>query len=349
MPSPIATSHYVSSANSPVGHVSGATARARRRPRGASAARARRSSSRSGGAGRRADRSHRDALAIGRNDRRLRERDEIANSIGVPVLASFPVAHPADAAGWTKLLEDYKPAAVHALQLRQALQQLGTASVNGPAAVNATGRRSPSCLFPPIPEPSPSVPSWRSSPRLRGSHHPGHRPAARRERHGHAAHRMRRAAAASSKRPSLICGSPSPIATSDMQPDAALTVVVAVVDGESPQMPDTMRTTATVLGVSAGAATAEQLARVAVSAALDGREIAGILVADPEPADRTTGRIQQLPPSASAAARAAERHDNGDKAVNDPDLRASGPACLCPAAVPRRPVAALAGPAAIWR
>ena len=73
-------------------------------------------------------------LVIGRNDRRLRERDEIANSIGVPVLASFPVAHPADAAGWTKLLEDYKPAAVHALRLRQALQQLGTASVNGAAA-----------------------------------------------------------------------------------------------------------------------------------------------------------------------------------------------------------------------
>ena len=38
-------------------------------------------------------------LAIGRNDRRLRERDDIANSIGVPVLASFPVDHPADAAG----------------------------------------------------------------------------------------------------------------------------------------------------------------------------------------------------------------------------------------------------------
>ena len=70
------------------------------------------------------------ALAVGRNDRRLRERDEIADSIGVPVLASFPVAHPADAAGWTKLLEDYKPGALHALQLRKALQQLGMAAVN---------------------------------------------------------------------------------------------------------------------------------------------------------------------------------------------------------------------------
>ena len=54
-----------------------------------------------------------------------------------------------------------------------------------------------------------------------------------------------------------------------------------------------MRTTATVLGVSAGAATAEQLARVAVSAADDGRDIAGIIVADPDPADHTTGRLPQ--------------------------------------------------------
>ena len=80
----------------------------------------------------------------------------------------------------------------------------------------------------------------------------------------------------------------------DRLPDAALTVVVAVVDGQTPQVADTMRTTATVLGVSAGAATAEQLARVAVSAAADGREIAGILVADPDPADHTTGRLPQL-------------------------------------------------------
>ena len=68
------------------------------------------------------------ALAISRSDRRLRERDEIANSIGVPVLASFPVDHPSDPRGWTKLLEDYKPGALHALQLRRALQQLEMAA-----------------------------------------------------------------------------------------------------------------------------------------------------------------------------------------------------------------------------
>ena len=80
----------------------------------------------------------------------------------------------------------------------------------------------------------------------------------------------------------------------DPQPDTALVIVVTVVDGRAPKMPDTMRTTATVIGVSAGAATAEQLARAAVVAGADGREITGILVADPDPTDQTTGRIPHM-------------------------------------------------------
>jgi hypothetical protein len=77
-------------------------------------------------------------------------------------------------------------------------------------------------------------------------------------------------------------------------PDTALTVIVLAVDGQTPRLPDAARSTATLLGVSSGAATAEQLARAAVSADADGREVTGILVADPEPADHTTGRIPQL-------------------------------------------------------
>ena len=64
------------------------------------------------------------SLALSRKDRRLRSRDEIADSLGIPVLASLPVGHPSDAAGWTKLLEDYKPGVVYAWRLRKALQQL---------------------------------------------------------------------------------------------------------------------------------------------------------------------------------------------------------------------------------
>ena len=79
-----------------------------------------------------------------------------------------------------------------------------------------------------------------------------------------------------------------------VQRDASLAVFVGVVDGRNPQLPGTIRTAATLLGVSAGAATADQLARVAVSADSGGREITGILVADPDSADATTGRLPQL-------------------------------------------------------
>ena len=77
-------------------------------------------------------------------------------------------------------------------------------------------------------------------------------------------------------------------------PGGGLTVVVSVVDGRAPRVASTMRTTIAVLAVTSGAVTAQQLARVAASAAGDGRDVAGILVADPDPADQTTGRLPQL-------------------------------------------------------
>jgi hypothetical protein len=80
----------------------------------------------------------------------------------------------------------------------------------------------------------------------------------------------------------------------DGRPKGRLTIVVTVVDSSTPRMPGTMHTAAAVLGVSAGAATAEQLARAAVCAAVDGRDVVGILVADPEQTDRSTGRVPRL-------------------------------------------------------
>ena len=67
------------------------------------------------------------ALAIGRNGSRLRERDEIADSIGVPVLASVRGHRPTKAAGWTKLLGRYEPDAADAWRLRRVLRDWGTA------------------------------------------------------------------------------------------------------------------------------------------------------------------------------------------------------------------------------
>ncbi len=232
------------------------------------------------------------ALVIGRRDLRLRERDDIANSLGIPVLASIPVQHPSDAASWTMLLENYKPAAVDAWQLRMALQQLGMADHTHPLYNGDSGSFSVTVL------------SLSCDPRALAL---GPQLAVFAATHGiptalvigpqqdmdvvaalHTACVV--PSAASSKRSALLRIAVSDDGDDDRQPNTTLTVVVAVVDSQAPVIPDTLRTTATVIGVSAAAATAEQLAMTAVAAAADGREVTGIFVADPESLDRTSGR-----------------------------------------------------------
>jgi hypothetical protein len=72
---------------------------------------------------------------------------------------------------------------------------------------------------------------------------------------------------------------------------AELTVVLAVVDPERPGLGDLPQTEVTLLAVSSAAATAEELARVAVTADDAGRRISGVVLADPDDLDRTTGRL----------------------------------------------------------
>ena len=234
------------------------------------------------------------ALAIGRNDRRLRERDEIAGAIGVPVLASIPVGHPSDTAGWAKLLEDYDPGVVHAWSLRKALHDLGLTDVRGGSVRGGSGASVAIVSLSSDPGAlalGPQLAAFASSLGIPTALVIGPRQDA------DATATLR---AACTARPAMPSGRSSHLRVTvgdheDVggQPDAALTVAVAVVDGRAPRVADTMRTTATVLGVSAGAATAEQLTRVAVRAADDGRDIAGVIVADPDPADHTTGRLLQ--------------------------------------------------------
>lgn len=233
------------------------------------------------------------ALARGRNNRgsRLRLRDEIANSIGLPVLASLPVSRPSSAVDWGKLLSTYEPGPVHAWRLRKALQQLALAGVHmtggregssvavvslandpgalalGPQlAVFASSLGIPTALIVgPHQEPNLTAALQTACAELKQS--PGH--------------------------PQL-----QTVVTDTLDagayPGALLAVVVGIADPDKPEVAAMMRTTATVIGVTAGGVTADQLARVAVSIAADDRDVTGILVANPDPVDQTTGRIPQL-------------------------------------------------------
>jgi capsular polysaccharide biosynthesis protein len=236
------------------------------------------------------------ALAIGRHDRRLTERDAIANSIGLPVLASLPVGRPSDAASWANLLAEYEPGVVHAWGLRKMLQQFGVIGYGSDGEVRAgasitvlslSSDRGALAL-------GPQVASYAASLGIPTALVIGPQQDA-----GITA-TLRTACASSPQAAPQTAGSHKPlqlIASDDGRMDGAppaLVVVVAVVDDRAPSMPQTVRTNLTVLGVSAGLATEEQLARAATAAAADGREILGILVADPEPGDQTTGRIPRL-------------------------------------------------------
>jgi len=240
-------------------------------------------------------------VSIGRTDRRLRERDEIAGAVGAPVLASVPVVHPSDTAGWVRLLEAYEPGVVHAWSLRKALRHVGVADGRSGGGgvclvvVSLSADRGALAVGPQL-----AVYAASLGVPTRLVIGPQQDPDA---------------TAALSAACTMAAGSGQAgslrFAAGDL-PDAGwvsgtgLTVVVAVADSRTPRLAAALPGNTTVLSVSAGVATAEQLARAAVSITNAGVDIAGILVADPDPADRTTGRL--LPMGQPARHRTAAHH-----------------------------------------
>jgi capsular polysaccharide biosynthesis protein len=69
-----------------------------------------------------------------------------------------------------------------------------------------------------------------------------------------------------------------------------LTIIFAVVDRKEPTLQEVPATSVTMLAMSPGVGTREELARLAVAVDDTGRRIDGVVVADPDPSDRTTGR-----------------------------------------------------------
>ena len=220
------------------------------------------------------------ATAKGRGDRRLRSRDELANSIGVPVLASLPVGHPSNPQDWAKLLGSYEPAAVHGWRLRKTIQHLNVAQPSTVAVVSLPSDPRALALGPQLAVFAASL-GIPTALVIGHSQDPEAITALKVACVGwQGEHRSLQVAVLGKDRPEIPNGT-------------ELTVVVSVADGADRPPADMLQATATLLAVSAGGATAEQLARMAMSAVAEGREVVGLLVADPDPSDRTTGRIPQ--------------------------------------------------------
>ncbi len=228
-------------------------------------------------------------LAIWGNDRRLRKRDAIADSIGVPVLAGVRASSPADAAGWTKLFWHYEPPAGDAWLLQRALRELGLPWQSGHggtgsvAVLSLTPDRAALALGPQlaVSAAAQGIPTALVVGPCQATREATARRAAGGAATGRDTGNLR-----------VMVSSHEDVSQPPAQ--AALTVAVDVVSPQAPRLASTPRADVTLLAVTAGAVTAKQLVRVAAAAAGAGRTIAGILVANPEPGDQTTGRLPQL-------------------------------------------------------
>jgi len=235
------------------------------------------------------------ALRRDRGDRRLRTRDEIANSIGLPVLGAVDADRPGDAHAWLRLISEYQPEPVQAWTLRTTLGRLRAASTDGPGAASGsgTGGRAAVSVLSLASDPAalaigPQLAVFASSLGI---------PTALvvcAQSPGEAMGTLRAAAAAWSPASAAQANTLRVIAASDADlqgtlPTAALTVLVATVDDAAPRVPDAVRARATVLAVSPRVSTPQQLARVAAAAADAGGNVVGTMVANPDPDDVTTG------------------------------------------------------------
>ena len=233
-------------------------------------------------------------LFLTRRDRRLRYRDDIADAVGSPVIASVRTHVTGSVAGWISLLHDYTPGTVDAWAWRQALRRLTLVRSSGGTGRNRTGKgkvEHPSSITvislsgdPRGLAAGPQLATYAASVGLSTRLVPA-------QRHEDAAALW--AACASfeqgeESRPGL-CVKTDPQESEQVDLD----VVLVVADRHEPKLPEIPEGSVVIMSLSAGSTTAEELARVAVTVDDSGKRIQGIVVADPDYLDRTTGRLLQ--------------------------------------------------------
>ena len=228
-------------------------------------------------------------LTLTRRDAKLGTRDEISDAVGTPVIASLRSQVPRTVASWRSLLESYSPSVVDGWTLRQGLAQVGLGEMlmgSGTRGGDVPAARHLLCVASLADDPraltlGPQIASYAASIGISTLLVPQQADAT-----------AALWAACSSQptdeevRPNLRVASRR---RSKRPPE--LTVLVTVLDRRSPRMPRLDADAVVVLAVSSRAASSEDLARAAVAAYESGFHIAGVLVADPDPLDHTTGRL----------------------------------------------------------
>lgn len=223
------------------------------------------------------------AISEGQRDRRLRRRDDLVAALGVPVLASVEAERCRTADDWLRLLERYRPSVVDVWALRRLLRQLSPADGRHLGAVTVVSFVDDDAALAVGPQvatfaastgvPTVLVPDEDSAVvHLRAACQTSHR----------------------SNRPAQLLTLEAE-AHDSTATEVELAVSVAAVRRSQPQLGEAVRGT-TLLAVSSGFATVDDLARLALAALDSGHPIEGIVVANPDPDDSTTGGVNEPSP-----------------------------------------------------
>jgi capsular polysaccharide biosynthesis protein len=221
------------------------------------------------------------ALAFERRDRRLRRRDDIARAAGVPTIASVSTTAARSPEERLQLMSSYEPSLDASFGLRWILRHLLTAHDQIPARVMV--------LLLPGDDAAQAVPLQLAAFSARAGIRtvlldPNVRavvdvaPALEGDGTAEPAlenlwlvHRRADAHAIEQCEPQLVIGT-------------------LAANGGPIERSDPDRMTTTLLAVSAGFATSEMLAAVSIAATESGRSLLGVIVANPEPRDDSSGR-----------------------------------------------------------
>jgi capsular polysaccharide biosynthesis protein len=224
-------------------------------------------------------------LVLSLRDTRVRLRDEIADAVGSPVLAAVRSRPQRSVAGWSTLLEAYEATPVEAWAFRRILRGLVSTDRRGelrslgkfdhPTSVTVVSLSGDGRGLAIGPQLAAFASSLGIMTRLVTA--VGDEKAAA----------LWAACAAEHEgqlRPGLYVG--------DVPNGQAidLTITLVVADRRHPNLREAPASAATIVSVASATATEQELARLAVAVDDTGRRIDGIVVADPDQTDRTSGR-----------------------------------------------------------
>jgi capsular polysaccharide biosynthesis protein len=242
------------------------------------------------------------ALWKGRRDRRLRRRDDLARALGLPVLASLDAERCERAEDWNLLMDTYQPGTVDAWSLRRLLHQLEGSESESPVALRIVSfAEDEAALAVGVQMASFAAGMGISTTLLAGDHD--------------AIETLRAACAISAQSPprEALLRFDKPDAADASKPGSDLAITVVAVDRRRPQF-ETSGREITLLSISAGVATSDDLARLALAANDASATLHGMIVVNPDPHDYTAGDV----PSKSRRLPLASAPLPSDEPLSDP-------------------------------